>query len=98
LIVLDGMGIGDKWGSMESGLLFANVVEFDQTWGHRNDIEGFYRGLTELDGALPRLASQLRVGDLMMITADDGNDATTTSTDHSGESYPSSCLASRWCL
>ncbi len=80
--------IVDGLGDMESGLLFANVIEFDQTWGHRNDVEGFYRGLQELDRAIPRLLASLGDRDLMIITADHGNDPTTRSTDHSREAVP----------
>jgi phosphopentomutase len=74
--------------TMEHGLLFANVIEFDQSWGHRNDVAGFYSGLEELDRELPRLVAHLRGGDLMILTADHGNDPTTPSTDHSREAVP----------
>jgi len=74
--------------TIEGGLLFANVIEFDQSWGHRNDIAGFRRGLLELDAALPRLVGQLREDDLVIFTADHGNDPTTPSTDHSREVVP----------
>ena len=74
--------------SMESGFLFANVIEFDQSWGHRSDPAGFYQGLEELDGALPEMAGLLREDDLMILTADHGNDPTTESTDHSREAVP----------
>lgn len=74
--------------TLDRGLVFANVVEFDQTWGHRNDVRGFHRGLRELDGALPRLVELLEDDDLMIITADHGNDPTTVSTDHSREIVP----------
>jgi phosphopentomutase len=74
--------------TMPPGFLFVNVVEFDQTWGHRNDVAGFYQGLQELDRALPALVGQLRDGDLMLLTADHGNDPTTPSTDHSREAVP----------
>jgi len=80
--------IGDALRSLDSGLLFANVIEFDQTWGHRNDVAGFYRGLEALDRALPGLVGLLRDDDLMILTADHGNDPTTTSTDHSREAVP----------
>lgn len=80
--------IGDALRSLDSGLLFANVTEFDQTWGHRNDVAGFYRGLRALDRALPELVGLLRGDDLMILTADHGNDPTTSSTDHSREAVP----------
>lgn len=74
--------------SLERGLIFANVIEFDQSWGHRNDPSGFYQGLQELDERLPALVGLLRTGDLMIVTADHGNDPTTPSTDHSREVVP----------
>jgi phosphopentomutase len=73
---------------MDRGLLLANVIEFDQTWGHRNDVPGFYRGLQELDRALPRILDGVLKDDLIMFTADHGNDPTTPSTDHSREVVP----------
>ena len=48
--------------AMQRGLLLANVIEFDQTWGHRNDVPGFVRGLRELDRVLPRLLAPVRAG------------------------------------
>jgi phosphopentomutase len=74
--------------SMRRGLLLANVIEFDQTWGHRNDVKGFYRGLEELDRRLPSLLAGVRDDDLVIFTADHGNDPTTPSTDHSREIVP----------
>lgn len=74
--------------AMNRGLLLANVIEFDQTWGHRNDIEGFRRGLVELDRNIPRLLNGVREDDLVIFTADHGNDPTTPSTDHSREIVP----------
>jgi phosphopentomutase len=74
--------------AMRRGLLLANVIEFDQTWGHRNDVAGFRGGLEELDDALPRLLGGVREDDLVIFTADHGNDPTTPSTDHSREVVP----------
>ena len=74
--------------AMQRGLLLANVIEFDQTWGHRNDVPGYVRGLEELDRALPRLLAPVRTNDLVIFTADHGNDPTTPSTDHSREVVP----------
>jgi phosphopentomutase len=74
--------------AMRRGLLLANVIEFDQTWGHRNDIPGFHAGLRELDRALPRVLDQVQDEDLVIFTADHGNDPTTPSTDHSREVVP----------
>jgi len=71
-----------------TGLIFANLVQFDMDWGHRNDVTGFARGLAEFDRRLPETLSCLRPGDLCFITADHGNDPTTPSTDHSREYVP----------
>ena len=71
-----------------SGFLFANLVDFDQLWGHRNDTAGFHEGLRTFDRALPTLLSALREDDLLFLTADHGNDPTTPSTDHSREIVP----------
>jgi phosphopentomutase len=73
---------------MRRGLLLANVLEFDQTWGHRNDVPGYLRGLAQLDAALPRLLARAQPEDLIIFTADHGNDPTTPSTDHSREVVP----------
>ncbi len=73
---------------LERGLMFVNVIEFDQSWGHRNDVPGFVRGLRELDAVLPRLLAPVREDDLVIFTADHGNDPTTPSTDHSREVVP----------
>jgi len=70
------------------GLLFANLVDFDQAFGHRNDVPGFYGALREFDTALPGLEANLREDDLLFITADHGNDPTTSSTDHARENVP----------
>jgi phosphopentomutase len=80
--------IAEALDSMEWGFLFANVIEFDQTWGHRNDVPGFHEGLRELDRALPGLVGLLRDSDVMILTADHGNDPTTASTDHARENVP----------
>jgi len=80
--------IEGAFASMQRGLLLANVIEFDQTWGHRNDVRGFHQGLEQLDRALPRLLEGVRQDDLVIFTADHGNDPTTPSTDHSREIVP----------
>ncbi len=71
-----------------SGLIMANLVDFDMLWGHRNDPDGFYQGLREFDSWLPELEKNLKEEDLVFITADHGNDPTTPSTDHSREFVP----------
>ncbi|MSR07562.1 MAG: phosphopentomutase [Gemmatimonadetes bacterium] len=80
--------IVEELGRMDGGFLFVNVIEFDQAWGHRNDVPGFHQGLKELDRDLPALVGALRGDDLMILTADHGNDPTTPSTDHSREAVP----------
>jgi len=73
---------------LDHGLVFANVIEFDQTWGHRNDVPGFLSGLAELDRAVGEVVGAAREDDLVIFTADHGNDPTTPSTDHSRERVP----------
>jgi len=70
------------------GLCFANLVDFDQLYGHRNDVAGFYQSLRELDDALPAFQDALREDDFLFITADHGNDPTTASSDHARECVP----------
>jgi phosphopentomutase len=69
-------------------LLFANLVDFDTQFGHRNDVPGFAGALREFDEALPTLQALLREDDLLFITADHGNDPTTPTTDHARERVP----------
>jgi phosphopentomutase len=80
--------ISDWFSTAESGFLFANLVDFDQLFGHRNDVAGFYGALREFDAALPSITSRLKEDDLLFITADHGNDPTTPSTDHARELVP----------
>ncbi len=70
------------------GFIFANLVDFDMKWGHRNDVDGFARGLEEADRALPGILGRLGPGDILVITADHGNDPTTAGTDHTREYAP----------
>src|SRR5215207_4727730 len=72
----------------QGGLLFANLVDFDTLYGHRNDLAGFEQALREFDDALPAIRAALREDDLLFITADHGNDPTTASTDHAQEYVP----------
>lgn len=74
--------------SAPDGLLFANLVDFDQLFGHRNDVSGFHQALRQFDAALPELLGALREDDLLFVTADHGNDPTTPSTDHARECAP----------
>lgn len=72
----------------EPGLIFANCVDFDMLWGHRNDVEGYARGLEAVDRFLPRILDALQEDDRLILTADHGCDPTTPSTDHSREYVP----------
>ncbi len=76
------------WLAGGNGFCFANLVDFDQAFGHRNDAPGFYGALREFDAALPDLTHALREDDLLFVTADHGNDPTTPSTDHARENVP----------
>lgn len=70
------------------GLIFANCVDFDSLWGHRNDVEAYAKGLEEFDERVPEIIDRLRPDDILIITADHGCDPTTPSTDHSREYVP----------
>jgi phosphopentomutase len=74
--------------SVDRGLIFANLVEFDTQFGHRNDVAGYAANLERFDRRLPQLLSALQARDLLVVTADHGNDPTTPSTDHSREYVP----------
>ncbi|PIE53017.1 phosphopentomutase [Candidatus Fermentibacteria bacterium] len=72
----------------EGGFIFANLCDFDMKWGHRNDFRGFAAGLEEFDKWLPLMLAEITEDDILLITADHGNDPTTPSTDHSREYVP----------
>ncbi len=73
---------------IDEGLVFTNLVDFDMVWGHRNDAEGFARGLEEFDAAVPELLAACRPGDLLVVTADHGCDPVHPGTDHTREYVP----------
>ncbi len=73
---------------LDSGLVFANLVETDQVYGHRKDVEGFHGALREIDAAAGVWLDLLRAGDLLVLTADHGCDVTTPGTDHTREYAP----------
>lgn len=73
---------------LEHGFIFTNLVELDQVYGHRNNVSGYARHLEEIDMHFPDVMEVCRPGDLLMITADHGNDPTTGSTDHARERVP----------
>lgn len=74
--------------ALERGLVFANLVDFDQSFGHRNDPAGYAAALEAFDAGLTRILAALGPEDVLVITADHGNDPTTPSTDHSRERVP----------
>jgi len=72
----------------DGGFLFANFVDFDSEFGHRRDVPGYAAALEAFDARLPGLAARLRPGDLVVLTADHGNDPTWRGTDHTREHVP----------
>jgi phosphopentomutase len=70
------------------GLIFSNLVDFDMLYGHRRDTEGFARALEHFDSSLPQIQTAMREDDLMIITADHGNDPSFPGTDHTREYAP----------
>ncbi len=75
-----------------NSLIFANLVDFDVYYGHRNDTPGFYSALKEFDDRLPAILESTDESDIVILTADHGNDPTTESTDHSREYVPLICF------
>src|SRR5579864_6482848 len=85
----DGMDhVERQMDRVERGLIFTNLVDFDTQYGHRNDVEGCARNLERFDTRLSTVLSRLRDDDLLVVTADHGNDPTTPSTDHAREYVP----------
>ena len=85
----DGMhAIGRELEQTAYGLIFVNLVDFDTTYGHRNDVAGYAANLERFDARLAQLIPKLQGEDLLIVTADHGNDPTTPSTDHSREYVP----------
>jgi len=71
-----------------TGMLFANLVEFDMTYGHRNDVAGYAKKLEEFDAFIPTIREKMKDSEIAMIVSDHGVDPTTKSTDHSREYIP----------
>lgn len=85
----DGMEhVIDQMHKAGDGLIFANLVDFDTQYGHRNDVAGYAQNLERFDARLADLLPRLRDDDLLVVTADHGNDPATSSTDHSREYVP----------
>jgi phosphopentomutase len=78
----------EAMGEAEGGLIFVNLVDFDQQYGHRNDIEGYGAALEKFDAWLPAFEGALRENDLAILTADHGCDPTVPGTDHTREYVP----------
>ena len=86
---LDGMKTAQEIAKTEfEGLCFVNLVDFDSVYGHRNDVSGYAKALTEFDAELEKLMTWLCDDDIVIITADHGCDPSTPSTDHSREYTP----------
>ncbi len=77
----------------DGGLIFTNFVDFDQDFGHRRDVPGYANALEQFDKRLPELIAKMRDDDLLVITADHGNDPSWTGTDHTREQVPVLCYA-----
>jgi phosphopentomutase len=85
----EGMDLVERqMNEIDRGFIFANLVDFDTQYGHRNDVVGYAENLERFDHRLAALLPHLRDDDLLIVTADHGNDPTTTSTDHSREYVP----------
>jgi phosphopentomutase len=85
----EGMvAIAALWPATREGLLFANLVEFDTEYGHRRDVAGYARALEAFDRWLATFLPQVAKDDLLLITADHGNDPTYSGTDHTRENVP----------
>jgi phosphopentomutase len=74
--------------SLPAGLVFTNLVETDQVYGHRHDVVGFHRALREIDAAVAEWITLLRPSDMLVLTADHGCDPTSPRTDHTREYAP----------
>jgi phosphopentomutase len=92
----DGMNeLERQMTQVDRGLIFTNLVDFDSQYGHRNDAMGYADNLERFDARLGMLLPQLKDDDLLIVTADHGNDPTTASTDHSREYVPLIAAGSR---
>jgi phosphopentomutase len=80
--------IASLWSKHTDGLIFANLVDFDMVYGHRRDVAGYARSLSEFDDWLGRFNSKIEDSDLVIITADHGNDPTFGGSDHTREQVP----------
>lgn len=85
----DGLRVlAEQMETVESGLIFCNLIDFDMLYGHRRDVVGFGTAMEEFDQFVPTLKSRLRPDDVLIIAADHGNDPTFKGTDHTREYIP----------
>jgi phosphopentomutase len=85
----DGMDqVEHQMAALDRGFIFTNLVDFDAQYGHRNDVAGYAANLERFDRRLAALLPNLRDDDVLVVTADHGNDPTTPSTDHAREYVP----------
>ena len=80
--------IAEQWERLEAGLIFVTLVDFDMLYGHRRDFTGYGQALEQFDQWLGEFMTKVLPADLVIVTADHGNDPTTPSTDHSREYVP----------
>jgi phosphopentomutase len=92
----DGMNVVEReMSGVDRGLIFTNLVDFDTQYGHRNDVAGYAANLERFDARLARLLPLLKDSDMLVVTADHGNDPTTPSTDHAREYVPLLVMGAR---
>jgi phosphopentomutase len=85
----EGMArIAERWEQLEDGLIFTNLVDFDMLYGHRRDVPGYAKALVQFDQWLGEFIPKIGPTDLVIITADHGNDPTYRGTDHTREQVP----------
>ncbi len=84
----EGLAAAERAARQRSGLIFANILDFDSVWGHRRDVEGYAHGLEEVSRAIPAIQTALGDDGLLIVTADHGCDPTYTGSDHTREYIP----------
>jgi len=85
----DGLRVlTEQMESVEKGLIFCNLIDFDMLYGHRRDVEGFAKALEEFDRAVPEIKKRMTDRDLLIIASDHGNDPTYPGSDHTREYIP----------
>ena len=82
------MRMAELWERLENGLIFTNLVDFDMLYGHRRDVAGYAAALVQFDEWLGQFIGRTTPADLVIITADHGNDPTFRGTDHTREQVP----------